>query len=66
MPYGDPASNWSFRNAFDEGEYGLGRLTTSMEMGTDAPSHARLFSAVFADDTGKPVHRAARRRALRT
>ena len=26
-----------------------------MEVGTDAPSHARLFSAVYADDTGKPV-----------
>ena len=55
VPYGDPASTWSFRNAFDEGEYGIGRLTTSLEVGTDAPAHARLFSAVYADDTGAPV-----------
>jgi len=55
VPYGDPASTWSFRNAFDEGEYGIGRLTSSLEVGTDAPAHARLFSAVYADDTGKPV-----------
>jgi primary-amine oxidase len=54
VPYADPASNWSFRNAFDEGEYGLGRLTDSLEIGTDAPRHARFFDAVFADDFGKP------------
>jgi primary-amine oxidase len=55
VPYADPASNWSFRNAFDEGEYGLGRLTDALEVGTDAPRHARLFDAVYADDLGKPV-----------
>src|SRR5262249_53019507 len=54
VPYADPASNWAFRNAFDEGEYGLGRLTDSLEVGTDAPRHARFFDAVFADDFGKP------------
>jgi primary-amine oxidase len=56
VPYADPASNWSFRNAFDEGEYGLGRLTDALEVGTDAPRHARLFDAVYADDLGKPVN----------
>jgi primary-amine oxidase len=55
VPYADPASNWSFRNAFDEGEYGLGRLTDSLEVGTDAPRHARFVDAVFADDLGKPT-----------
>jgi primary-amine oxidase len=30
-------------------------LTDALEVGTDAPSHARFFSAVYADDTGKPV-----------
>ena len=55
VPYADPASNWSFRNAFDEGEYGLGRLTDALEVGTDAPRHARFFDAVYADDLGKPV-----------
>jgi primary-amine oxidase len=54
VPYADPAANWSFRNAFDEGEYGIGRLTDSLEVGTDAPAHARFFSATFADDRGKP------------
>jgi primary-amine oxidase len=55
VPYADPSSNWSFRNAFDEGEYGLGRLTDSLEVGIDAPRHARFFDAVFADDLGKPT-----------
>jgi primary-amine oxidase len=55
VPYADPTSAWTFRNAFDEGEYGLGRLTGSLEVGTDAPRHARFFDAVFADDFGKPL-----------
>jgi primary-amine oxidase len=55
VPYADPSGTWSFRNAFDEGEYGLGRLTDALEIGTDAPSHARFFDAVYADDKGTPV-----------
>ena len=55
VPYADPSAAWSFRNAFDEGEYGIGRLTDALEIGTDAPAHARFFSAVYADDSGKPV-----------
>jgi primary-amine oxidase len=54
VPYADPAENWYFRNAFDEGEYGVGRLTDSLEIGTDAPAHARFFSATFSDDKGVP------------
>src|SRR5262249_24097768 len=46
VPYADPASNWSFRNAFDEGEYGLGRLTDSLQVGIDVPTRARVFDAV--------------------
>lgn len=55
VPYADPSPTWTFRNAFDEGEYGLGRLTDALEVGTDAPAHARFFPAVYADDSGKPV-----------
>jgi primary-amine oxidase len=55
VPYAAPESNWTFRNAFDEGEYGLGRLTDSLEIGTDAPRHARFFDVVYADDLGKPT-----------
>lgn len=54
VPYGDPDSMWSWRDAFDVGEYGIGKLSGSLEPHTDAPDHARFFDAVFADDEGKP------------
>lgn len=54
VPYGDPNRAWSFRNAFDVGEYGLGRTSHSLEPRTEAPDGARFFDAVFADDDGKP------------
>jgi primary-amine oxidase len=53
VPYGDKAENWVFRNAFDEGEYGIGKLTDEMVVGADAPKHARFFDFVYLDDTGK-------------
>ena len=52
VPYGDPARDWSFRNAFDEGEYGLGRFADSLEPGVDCPENANFADAVFADETG--------------
>jgi primary-amine oxidase len=55
VPYADPSAAWQFRNAFDEGEYGIGRLTNALEIGTDAPRHARFLNAVYGDDEGKPV-----------
>ncbi len=54
VPYGDPDPHWTYRNAFDEGEYGIGRYSGSLEPGADVPSNARLFDATFADDGGKP------------
>jgi len=52
VPYGDPDPLWSFRNAFDVGEYGLGRSAHSLERGLDVPEQAVFFDAVFADDEG--------------
>ena len=54
VPYGDPDKNWSWRNAFDEGEYGMGRLTSTLTPGMDAPENAVFFDADFVDDFGKP------------
>ncbi len=54
VPYGDPDSNWSFRNAFDEGEYGIGRMAGPIEPFRDAPANAAFVDADFADDLGKP------------
>ncbi len=54
VPYGDPARDWSFRNAFDAGEYGIGRFADSLEPGVDCPENAIFADAVFADEAGVP------------
>jgi primary-amine oxidase len=54
VPYGDPDKNWRWRSAFDVGEYGMGRLASSIEANTDAPPNATLIDATFAGDDGKP------------
>ncbi|MFL6277850.1 MAG: primary-amine oxidase [Blastocatellia bacterium] len=60
VPYGDSQAGWFFRNAFDEGEYGIGRLALALEPQTDTPDNAVTFDAVFASETGgvAPVKRA--------
>ncbi len=55
VPYGDPSHQWSFRNAFDVGEYGLGRAAHSLAVGVDTPEGAHFFDGVFAKDDGKPL-----------
>jgi primary-amine oxidase len=58
VPYGDPDGDaWSWRNAFDVGEYGLGQLVTTQRPGHEVPSHATLLPAVLVDDFGKPEPR---------
>jgi primary-amine oxidase len=54
VPYGDPDVNWRWRAAFDVGEYSVGRLASPLEPKLDAPEHAQLIDATFADDFGKP------------
>lgn len=61
VPYGDEQAGWFFRNAFDEGEYGIGRLALALEPQTDTPDNAVTFDAVFPGETGGgviPVKRA--------
>ncbi|HET7565806.1 MAG TPA: hypothetical protein VFJ96_12475, partial [Gemmatimonadaceae bacterium] len=56
VPYGDPGGGWFFRNAFDEGEYGLCCwLTAPLDPSVDAPANATFVDATFADAEGKPV-----------
>ncbi len=64
VPYGDPAPGWSFRNAFDEGEYGFGVLADSLEPGTDCPPNACFFDATFAGDDGDSYREISRAVAL--
>jgi len=54
VPYGDSDQNWRWRSAFDVGEYGMGRLSSSIEPNTDAPPNATLLDATYASDDGKP------------
>ncbi|WP_445631332.1 primary-amine oxidase [Nostoc sp. DSM 114167] len=54
VPYGDPKPTWSFRNAFDVGEYNLGLLANTMELGKEIPENGLLLNAVFANEQGEP------------
>ncbi|MDZ8079140.1 MAG: primary-amine oxidase [Nostoc sp. DcaGUA01] len=53
VPYGDPEPTWSFRNAFDVGEYNLGLLANKMELGKEIPENGLLLDAIFADEQGE-------------
>lgn len=52
VPYGDtnPAHDWQC--AFDAGEYGIGRLANSLELGCDCLGHIHYFDATMATSTG--------------
>jgi primary-amine oxidase len=52
VPYGTPDPNWSWRTAFDVGEYNLGIYAQTLEPGRDVPDNASFFDAVFGSDTG--------------
>ena len=51
VPYAIPDANWSWRNAFDIGEYNLGEYTVGRDKNIDVPENAVLFDEV-AGDTG--------------
>lgn len=52
VPYGVPDENWSWRTAFDVGEYNLGMYAQTLEPNRDVPPHTYFFDAVFGSDTG--------------
>ena len=65
-PTAIPTSNWRWRSAFDVGEYGIGRLASSIEAGHRRAARTRtLIDATFADDDGEAVH-AVRTRSAST
>lgn len=51
VPYAIPDANWSWRSAFDIGEYNLGEYSQSLERNVDVPENAVFFDEV-AGDTG--------------
>jgi primary-amine oxidase len=55
VPYRDPTPDHYRRTAFDIGEWGLGFLTTSLELGCDCLGEIAYLDAVVHDSRGEPV-----------
>lgn len=55
VPYGDPTEAHNTQNAFDAGEYGMGQLANSLELGCDCLGHIHYFDAVLFNSLGN-VH----------
>jgi primary-amine oxidase len=54
VPYRDPTTEHYRRTAFDVGEWGLGFMTTSLELGCDCLGEIRYLDAVVHDTAGEP------------
>jgi primary-amine oxidase len=54
VPYRDPSEDHYRRTAFDIGEWGLGFMTTSLELGCDCLGEIRYLDAVLHDSKGTP------------
>lgn len=54
VPYGDPSPVHSRKNAFDAGEYNIGQLANSLELGCDCLGEITYFDAALADPGGEP------------
>ena len=54
VPYRDPTSEHRNRTAFDVGEWGLGFMTTSLELGCDCLGEITYLDAVLHDSAGEP------------
>ena len=55
VPYGDPSPGHYRKNAFDVGEYGVGTLANSLELGCDCLGHIHYFDALMTDSRGNLV-----------
>ena len=54
VPYGDPGPMQGWKNAFDAGEWGLGRMANSLKLGCDCLGEIFYFDAVMTFDDGSP------------
>lgn len=52
VPYGDASFAHNTQNAFDAGEYGMGQLANSLELGCDCLGHIQYFDANLTDGFG--------------
>jgi len=55
VPYGDPSPIHRRKNAFDAGEYLIGKLTNSLVLGCDCLGHIHYFDACINDGAGEPL-----------
>ncbi len=54
VPYGDPGPAHGWKNAFDAGEWGLGRMVNSLRLGCDCLGVISYLDATFATERGEP------------
>lgn len=54
VPYGDPGEIQGWKNAFDAGEWGLGRMTQPLTLGCDCLGEIQYLDAVMANEQGDP------------
>jgi primary-amine oxidase len=54
VPYGDPGPMHGWKNAFDAGEWGLGRMGNSLKLGCDCLGVIHYFDGVLATEQGDP------------
>jgi primary-amine oxidase len=52
VPYGDPSPDHRFQNAFDVGEYGVGWLANSLELGCDCKGVIHYLDAHMTENDG--------------
>ncbi len=55
VPYGDPSPMHNWKNAFDAGEWGLGRMANSLKLGCDCLGEIRYLDWHYADERGNPA-----------
>jgi primary-amine oxidase len=55
VPYGDPGPTHYRKLVLDEGEYGIGLLTNSLELGCDCLGEIAYLDGVVNDNDGKAV-----------
>jgi primary-amine oxidase len=55
IPYGDPRPTHYRKNVFDMGEYGVGMLANSLELGCDCLGEIYYFDGVVNDNEGKAL-----------
>jgi primary-amine oxidase len=52
VPYGDPSLDHAFQNAFDVGEYGVGWLANTLELGCDCLGAIHYFDVHVTENDG--------------